>query len=58
MNKKIFRLLLAQLLLLLALTLSGCMASAPVEDLYVLPRLPEEYEDLNAQLAAIRANAP
>lgn len=56
MNKKIFRLLLAQLLLLLALTLSGCMASAPVEDLYVLPRLPEEYEDLNAQLAAIRAN--
>lgn len=39
----------------LPLLLSGCMLSASVEDLYVLPQLPMEYKDLSAQIDAILA---
>lgn len=35
------------------LLLTGCMMSGPVEDLYTLPQLPEEYKDLREQLTAI-----
>ena len=45
----------ALLLAALALLLSGCMLSASVEDLYVLPQLPDEYRDLGAQIDAILA---
>lgn len=48
------RLVLAAAALAL-LTLSGCMMSGPVEDLYTLPQLPEEYQDLRDQIAAILA---
>ena len=40
----------------LPLLLSGCMLSASVEDLYVLPQLPIEYKDLSAQIDAILAD--
>ena len=40
----------------LPLLLSGCMLSASVESLYVLPQLPVEYKDLSAQIDAILAD--
>ena len=40
----------------LPLLLSGCMLSASVEDLYVLPQLPMEYKDLSAQIDEILAD--
>ena len=43
-------------LLPLVLALSGCRISASAEDLYALPRLPEEYEALSAQLSEILAS--
>lgn len=43
------------LLLLVPMTLTGCMLSASVEDLYAPPRLSEEYESLSAQISAIVA---
>lgn len=46
----------ALLLMLLPLLLSGCMLSASVEDLYVLPQLPEEYRDLGVQIDEILAS--
>ena len=52
MRGKHIGLLLAAMLPLL---LSGCMLSASVEKLYVLPQLPEEYEDLSAQIEEILA---
>lgn len=52
MRGKHIGLLLAAVLPLL---LSGCMLSASVEKLYVLPQLPEEYEDLSAQIEEILA---
>ena len=52
-NKKWHMLLLAAALPLL---LSGCMLSASVEDLYILPQLPVEYKDLSAQIDAILAD--
>ena len=47
-----------QMLLMLALPLllSGCMLSASVEDLYVLPQLPGEYKNLSDQIDEILAN--
>lgn len=41
--------------LLAPLALSGCMMSGSVESLYVLPQLPEEYQDLREQISAILA---
>lgn len=38
---------------LASLLLAGCMMTASVEDLYVLPKLPEEYQSLQAQIEAI-----
>ena len=46
----------ALLLMLLPLLLNGCMLSASVEDLYVLPQLPEEYRDLGVQIDEILAS--
>ena len=43
-------------LLPLVLALSGCRISASAEDLYALPRLPEEYEALSARLSEILAS--
>ena len=40
---------------LISLLLTGCMLSYSVEELYVLPKLPEEYQTLSEQIAAILA---
>ena len=40
---------------LVSLLLTGCMISRGVEELYVLPKLPEEYQTLSEQIAAILA---
>lgn len=52
MLKKFLPLLAA---VLLPLALTGCMMSASVDDLYVLPQLPEEYNALSARLSEILA---
>ena len=41
---------------LVPFVLSGCMMTASVEDLYALPKLPVEYQALDAQLNAILAS--
>ncbi len=50
MKRKILLLLTA-----LPLLLTGCMMSASGEELYALPKLPEEYESLSARLSEILA---
>ena len=40
----------------LPFVLSGCMMTAPVEELYALPKLPAEYEALDAKINAILAS--
>lgn len=44
------------LVCLLPLALGGCMMTASVEDLYSLPQLPEEYQELSAQIDTILAS--
>lgn len=48
--RRVLRLVLS---LLFPLVLSGCMLTASVEDLYDLPRLPDEYQALGNQIEAI-----
>lgn len=50
------RLLLALLAALVPILLSGCMLTSPVEELYALPQLPEEYQKLSAQIEEILAS--
>ena len=50
------KLLLALLTALAPVLLSGCMLTASVEELYTLPQLPEEYQELSAQIEAILAS--
>ena len=50
------RWMLLLLLALLPVALGGCMMTASVEDLYTLPRLPEEYQALNARIDEILAS--
>lgn len=52
MRRKLWLLLAGALLPLL---LGGCMMSASGDDLYALPRLPEEYKSLSARLSEIQA---
>lgn len=42
--------------LLLPVLLSGCMMTASVEELYSLPQLPAEYQELSAQIDTILAS--
>jgi len=42
-------------ILLLPLALSGCMLSASADDLYALPKLPQEYEALSVRLTELTA---
>lgn len=50
------KLLLALLAAALPLLLGGCMMTATVEELYDVPRFPEEYQELSAQIEAILAS--
>lgn len=47
--------IIAGFMMLLPLLLGGCMMMASVEELYALPRLPEEYQALGSQIEAILA---
>ena len=47
------RLAAALLSLLAGILLSGCMMTSSAEDLYVLPKLPEEYQSLSARIEVI-----
>ena len=47
------KLIAAALAMLMAALLSGCMFISSPEDLYSLPKLPDEYVDLEQELASL-----
>ena len=54
MGKKLWKLLLA--LTVLLLTATGCLFTSSVSDLYALPQMPEQYQELEQQIKDLISN--
>ncbi|MGM9619237.1 MAG: FG-GAP repeat domain-containing protein [Oscillospiraceae bacterium] len=55
MKRAAEKVILAAMLLTLLFTATGCLFASPVSELYALPQMPEQYQDLEEQINALIA---